>query len=83
MKKINLSVSLNCYTDKNSIKWNKVNYSEQLISIEEIINLIKKGYCFCHIFNHNGNILTQKEKTKAILFLLIAYLQMLMIAKLK
>ena len=65
MKKINLSVSLNFYTDKNLIKWNKVNYSEQFISIEEFINLITKGYCFCHVFKHNGNILTQKEKTKA------------------
>ena len=65
MKKINLSVSLNFYTDKNLIKWNQVNYSEQSISIEEFINLIKEGYCFCHVFNHTSNILTQREKTKA------------------
>lgn len=60
-----LSVSVISYPDKNTTPWDSVNYRQQELTIDKFVELIKQGYCFCHCFKSSGEILIQKEKTKA------------------
>lgn len=57
----NLSISTTSYKDKESIKWNKVNYSNSRINLNLFEQLIKMGYNFCYNFNKSS--FTQSEKT--------------------
>lgn len=64
-RRYNISVSLEAYTDKNSIKWQTVKYKQWSLTIDEITRLIRYGYCFCHCFNARSNVFGLKEKTDA------------------
>lgn len=58
-----LSVSTHFFTDKNSIQWGCVQYSKIRIDIEQFIELVKKGYCFCQCFDVPINDkVVQKDK---------------------
>ena len=46
-----LSVSTQCFKDKNGIYWGNVQYTKHRIDITQFVELVKKGYCFCHCFN--------------------------------
>lgn len=57
-----ISVSLQRYTDKNSIRWNAVNYRQRELTLDEFTELIKQGFCFCHCFRSEGKVMHQYEK---------------------
>ena len=64
MEKVyNISVSLNKYSDKNCIKWQTMQYAKRHLTIDELIELIKEGYCFCHCFHTRSNAFGLNEKT--------------------
>lgn len=64
MEKVyNISVSLKKYCDKNCIKWQTVQYTKRHLTIDELIELIKEGYCFCHCFTTQSDIFGLREKT--------------------
>lgn len=46
-----LSISTRCFNDKNGIQWGSVQYSKRRMNIGQFIELVKKGYCFCHCFD--------------------------------
>lgn len=64
MEKVyNISVSLNKYSDKNCIKWQTMQYAKRHLTIDELIELIKEGYCFCHCFTTQSDIFGLRDKT--------------------
>lgn len=64
-RRYNISVSLEGYTDKNSIKWQTVKYKQWSLTIDELTRLIKYGYCFCHCFHTRSNVFGLNEKADA------------------
>lgn len=61
-KKFRLSVSIQKYADKNDIPWNTVNYSQRELTVDELVELVKQGYCFCHCFKSKDQVMRQSEK---------------------
>lgn len=62
-KQFLLSVSTQYFVDKNSIRWGSVEYRKLKMSIAQFVELVKKGYCFCHCFNvSDDSIVLQKDK---------------------
>ena len=64
MRTFTLSVSNEKYDDKNAIKWDKVVYNRiDDLSIENIAELIKEGYCYTSIFKKaNFSVFEKTEK---------------------
>ena len=66
MRKVfTISVSTECFADKNSIKWQNVQYRAANVSVDELTELIRAGRCFCHAFNTRSEVFGLREKTDA------------------
>ena len=57
-----LSVSIQNFTNKNTIIWNSIKYQQQDLSLDEFTELIKRGHCFCHCFRTPNLIFGVKDK---------------------
>jgi len=64
MRTFTLSVSKEKYDDKNAINWDKVKYSRiDDLSLENIVELIKEGYCYTSIYKKaNFSVWHKTEK---------------------
>lgn len=51
--------------EKSTSIWSTIEYEEKEIDLSGLNELISKGFSFCGIFRHKGEILTQGQKTES------------------
>ena len=61
-KKINISISVEKYQDKNTILWNSQTYRKQTIDIPTFAELIKQGYNYTALFTDNDTFTTTEKR---------------------
>lgn len=59
---MDLSISIRNYPNK-TLDWDKVTYKRQHLTIDEMGDLIKQGFCFCHCFKTKKEVFGTTEKT--------------------
>lgn len=65
-EKFDISVSLKKFEQKPSNhEWKFIKYIKQSVDVDMLCDLIKQGFCFCHIFKSNDIVFSVKDKTIA------------------
>lgn len=59
---VDVCISEKCYEGKNN-DWNMVRYKRQRLTIDELAEKLRRGYCVCHYFKTEGTTFGVSEKT--------------------